>query len=204
MCVCGAGAFSVVDLVAWAEDARLPLSGSIPQALAAVFSLDDSQIYLSHMDVYDGDSTYLHTVANDGENSEIVDSISIGKKGFLLEMNAAGDTLYVGCRGFSTDESRKVAVVDLGDFSLETDILLPDDPDNTNFQRPVDIQLSADESILYTVTSDGYLHVNRHRHECSDRITLHRCILRLPVHAGRQRTRVRGISPRARGRHHRT
>jgi YVTN family beta-propeller protein len=158
MCVCGGGAFSVIDLADWAEDARLPLSGSIPEALAAVFSLDDLQIYLSHMDVYDGDTTYLHTVTNDGENSAIVDTISIGKKGFMLEMNGAGDKLYVGCRGFSTDESRKVAVVDLINFAVEADIPLPD-LDDTTFQRPVGIQLSGDESVLYAVTSDGYAHL---------------------------------------------
>ena len=158
LCVCGAGAFSIVDLVDWAEDARLPLSGSIPQALAAVFSPDDSQIYLAHMDVYDGDATYLHTVTNNGENSEIVESIPVGAKGFMLEMNAAGTKLYVGCRGMGPAESKKVAVVDLVNFLVEADIPMPD-PDNTTFQRPIGVQLSADESTLYTVTSDGYLHL---------------------------------------------
>jgi YVTN family beta-propeller protein len=158
MCVCGAGAFSIVDLVNWAEDARLPLSGDIPQALAAVFSPDDSYIYLSHMDVYVGDVTDLHIVTNDGENSEIVDSIPVGKKGFTLAMNAAGTKLYIGCRGFSTDESRAVTVVDLVNHIVEATILMPD-PDNTDFNRPIGVQLSGDETTLYTVTSDGYLHL---------------------------------------------
>jgi YVTN family beta-propeller protein len=158
MCVCGAGAFSIVDLVNWAEDARLPLSGDIPQALAAVFSPDDSYIYLTHMDVFAGDVTDLHIVTNDGENSEIVDSISVGRKGFTLAMNAAGTRLYIGCRGFSGDESRAVTVVDLVNHVVEATILIPD-PDDSNFNRPIGLQLSADEMTLYTVTSDGYLHL---------------------------------------------
>ena len=76
----------------------------------------------------------------------------------MLEMNAAGTKLYVGCRGMGPAESKKVAVVDLVNFLVEADIPMPD-PDNTTFQRPIGVQLSADESTLYTVTSDGYLHV---------------------------------------------
>lgn len=158
MCVCGGAAFSVIDLVDWAEDARLPLSGSMPQANVAMFSLDDSVIYLAHMDVQANDTTWLHTVANDAENSAITDSIYVGEKGFIFEMNAAGSTLYVGCRGIGPAETKKVAVVDLVNFQVDADIQMPD-PADTTFQRPAGLQLSADESTLYTLTTDGFLHV---------------------------------------------
>ena len=73
-------------------------------------------------------------------------------------MNAAGTKLYIGCRGMSTDESRAVTVVDLINHVVEATILMPD-PDDTNFNRPIGVQLSGDETMLYTVTSDGYLHL---------------------------------------------
>lgn len=150
-------AVSLIDLASWQEVARLSLSGSVPEATDAVFSPDDSLIYLIHMDVWNNDQSFVNIISNAGASSQILNSVQVGRAAVDCVVNDAGTMLYVGCRGGGPANTKAVHVFDLAQHAVVSSIIMPSFNDST-YQRPADMHLSDDGSTLYTITSDGYLH----------------------------------------------
>jgi DNA-binding beta-propeller fold protein YncE len=157
MCVCGSDAVSIVDLDGWTEVERIELTGTMPLAACAAFAPGDDQLYVVHYDIWVMDESYLNIVPLEGARDGRLDPLVVGVKAAEVVLNDAGTRMYIACRGAGSAETKAVVVVDPLVPEIITTIPMPD-PENTTFQRPVDIVLSRDESTLFAVTTDGYLH----------------------------------------------
>jgi YVTN family beta-propeller protein len=134
---------SIIDTAAWIEVARVPV-GAFP--VRAVFSPDDSTIYISNKD--DGSVSVL---TNAGASSGVIDTIVVGSQPWELAVHPLGDRLYV-----ANFMDRSIAVVDLDASVVSTSILIPQ---TDGAGEPVGMNISADGARLFVAANGADFHV---------------------------------------------
>jgi YVTN family beta-propeller protein len=160
LCVCGAAEVTMVDLATWANDVTIDLSATVSSPItAARFAPDDSALYVLGYHVMSMDTNHLFTISNAGPASAVTHTLpNCGVAGVDLAINDAGDTLHIACRGGGPAETKALVTVDLTTNTVVNSLEMPQ-PEGNGFQDPHQVAYNGDESVLYVLGSDGWLHL---------------------------------------------
>jgi YVTN family beta-propeller protein len=130
---------SVIDTATWSLIAAVPLgAGNFP--VRAVFSPDDSRIYVSNRD-----SDTISVVSNAGAGSAVIGTITVGDSPTEMAVTPDGSKLYV----INTGTGTNVGVVNTATLSQTSTISFATNPNIDG------IVVSPDGSRLYIAHSNG-------------------------------------------------